>query len=44
MGDIVENLTEVKAENTNCSSLVYQVSQFIMEGYQVSQDDLVNPC
>lgn len=38
MGDCAENITEIKAENRNCSSLVYQVSQLIVE----CKDDLLN--
>lgn len=36
-GDTVESLTEVQVENSHCSPLIYQDSNFIMECYQVGQ-------
>lgn len=35
MGDSIENLPQVKAGNIYCSSLIYQASPLIIEGYQL---------
>jgi len=46
-GDSVESLTEVKADNTHSSPLIYQASHLITQGYQLGQARLfafVNPC
>jgi len=37
MGDSVESLAEVKADNSHCSPLIYPASHAIIEGYHICQ-------
>jgi len=37
MGDSVESLAEVQADNIHCSLLIYPASHAIVESYQIGQ-------
>ena len=37
MGDSVESLSEVEADNIHCSPLIYPASHAIVESYQIGQ-------